>query len=298
MNELISVILPVYNGEKYLDEAIESILNQTYTNFEFIIINDGSKDDSLEIIRKYEQQDSRIIVISRENKGLIATLNEGIGKAKGKYIARMDQDDISLPQRFEKQLKYMIENNLDICGGNFYIIDESGYIKGESDVSNTQEEIFITMVSNVPFAHPSVMMKKDYLINNKLRYGINGYRQAEDLDLWINMFNMGANFGNLSDIVIKYRIVSSSMTRTNYKKIRNEADGQFDKFLNQHINSYKLIFEETIRCRRSIQINIVKAVWRYFLLKKDLIVLYKVLKKIEVINIIRGTLSFIKLKLF
>ena len=99
MSELISVILPVYNGEKYLKESIESILNQTYTNFEFIIIDDGSKDSSLEIIKEYEKEDERIIVISRENKGLVASLNEGIATAKGKYIARMDADDVSLSER-------------------------------------------------------------------------------------------------------------------------------------------------------------------------------------------------------
>lgn len=126
MNELISVILPVYNGEKYLKEAIESILNQTYTNFEFIIIDDGSKDSSLEIIKEYEKEDERIVAVSRENKGLIATLNEGIEKAKGKYIARMDQDDISLPNRFEEQLKIM-ENDKEIvvCGSWINVFGEN-----------------------------------------------------------------------------------------------------------------------------------------------------------------------------
>ncbi|HIP11775.1 MAG TPA: glycosyltransferase family 2 protein, partial [Arcobacter sp.] len=103
-NPMVSVLLSVYNGEKYLDEAIESILNQTYQDFEFIIINDGSTDKSLEIIEKYKKEDNRIVVISRENKGLIYSLNEGISQAKGKYIARMDADDISLATRFEEQV--------------------------------------------------------------------------------------------------------------------------------------------------------------------------------------------------
>lgn len=95
-NPTISVVISVYNGEKYLSEAIESVLNQTYKDFEFIIINDGSTDNSLEIIKKYQNQDERIVLISRENKGLVSSLNEGIEKAKGKYIARMDADDICL----------------------------------------------------------------------------------------------------------------------------------------------------------------------------------------------------------
>ncbi|MEJ2498929.1 MAG: glycosyltransferase family 2 protein [Sulfurovaceae bacterium] len=95
MTNLISVILPVYNGALYLDEAIKSILSQTYSNFEFIIINDGSTDNSLEIINRYTPIDDRMKVISRENRGLITSLNEGIEKSEGTYIARIDQDDVS-----------------------------------------------------------------------------------------------------------------------------------------------------------------------------------------------------------
>jgi len=98
-NIIVSVIMAVYNAEKYLDEAIQSILIQTYEKFEFIIINDGSSDKSLEILEKYAIQDSRIVMINRKNKGLVYSLNEGILKAKGKYIARMDADDISDPFR-------------------------------------------------------------------------------------------------------------------------------------------------------------------------------------------------------
>jgi len=117
MDVKVSIVMSVYNAQKYLDEAIESILNQTYSNFEFIIINDGSTDKSLEIIENYAKKDSRIIVINRENKGLIYSLNEGIRKANGKYIARMDADDISLPQRLEKQVEFMEKNkNIGICG--------------------------------------------------------------------------------------------------------------------------------------------------------------------------------------
>lgn len=101
----ISVIMSVYNGEKYLREAIDSILNQTFTHFEFIIVNDGSTDKSLNIIKSYNG--SRIILVQQENKGLAAALNEGIKIAKGKYIAMMDADDISLPTRLEKQIQFM-----------------------------------------------------------------------------------------------------------------------------------------------------------------------------------------------
>ncbi len=102
---IISVVMSVYNGDKYLREEIESILNQTFKDFEFIIVNDGSTDKSLEIIKSYN--DPRIVIIDQENTGLAKALNNGINIAKGRYIARMDQDDISNPERFEKQIEFL-----------------------------------------------------------------------------------------------------------------------------------------------------------------------------------------------
>lgn len=298
MNELISVILPVYNGEKYLREAIESILNQTYTNFEFIIINDGSKDDSLEIIKEYEKKDERIIVINRENRGLIATLNEGIEKAKGKYIARMDQDDISLPQRFEEQLKYMIINDFDICGGNYLIIDENTENISSSEVPETVSEILLTMASNVPFAHPSVMIKKVFLNDKKLKYGINGYRNAEDLDLWINMYNKNAKFGNVREQIMKYRVISTSMSRTNHKKIKIESNASFNKLMKERKNEFEELFNNMERknLTNTMQLNLVRANWRYFFLNKNYKFLFLNFKKIRFYNVLKGTLSFFKYK--
>ena len=298
MSELISVILPVYNGEKYLKEAIESILNQTYTNFEFIIINDGSKDSSLEIIKEYEKEDERIIVISRENKGLIATLNEGIEKAKGKYIARMDQDDISLPQRLETQLKYMITNNLDICGGNYLIIDQNSKTISTSEVPENFSEILLTMVSNVPFAHPSVMIKKFFLDDKKLKYGINGYKNAEDLDLWINMYNKNAKFGNVREQIMKYRVIATSMSRTNHKKIKIESNASFNKLMKERKNEFEELFNHMERknLTNTMQLNLVRANWRYFFLNKNYKFLFLNFKKIRFYNVLKGTLSFFKYK--
>ncbi|HAS7841575.1 TPA: glycosyltransferase family 2 protein, partial [Vibrio cholerae] len=113
----ISVVMSVYNGEKYLGEAIDSILKQTFSDFEFIIINDGSTDKTLEIIKSYMKKDDRIVLVSRENKGLIVSLNEGLDLAKGQYIARMDADDISIKSRFEKQIEFLDSNpDIGVCG--------------------------------------------------------------------------------------------------------------------------------------------------------------------------------------
>ena len=134
---LVSVIMSVYNGEKYLVQAIDSILNQTYQNFEFIIIDDCSTDNSSHILQEYAQKDSRIKIIKKEKnigiKGFIKNLNLGISIAKGKYIARMDADDISLPERFQKQVDFL-ENNPEITlvGAQLNLINEQNKITGEA----------------------------------------------------------------------------------------------------------------------------------------------------------------------
>ena len=122
----ISVLMPVYNGDKFLAKAVNSILNQTFNNFEFIIINDGSTDNSLTILKSFN--DKRINIINNtENKGITFALNKGLKSAKGKYIARQDQDDISDPNRFLLQIEYLEKHNIDLVDTNFIFIDENDH---------------------------------------------------------------------------------------------------------------------------------------------------------------------------
>lgn len=210
-NPVISVVMSVYNAEKYLDEAIESILNQTHKDFEFIIINDGSIDKSLEIIEKYKQQDERIVLISRENKGLIASLNEGIEKARGKYIARMDADDISLPKRFEEQLKIM-ENDKEIvvCGSWINVFGENRKEK-ISKYFQYDKQIKANLIMSCCFAHPSVMMRRDAFVDNNIWYDEN-FKNAEDYHLWTQLAKVG-KFYNTPKVFLNYRFLETSMTR-------------------------------------------------------------------------------------
>lgn len=300
MDSEISVILPVYNAGDYLSIAIESILNQTYKKFEFIIINDGSTDDSLQVIEHYAAIDDRVVVISRENKGLIYTLNEGIQLSHGDYIVRMDQDDISIDNRLEVQYKHIIMHNLDICGGNYAVINEFGERMYSYYLLQNDFEILLCMASNVPFPHPSVMIKKSFLKLNKLSYGMNGYRQAEDLDLWLSMFNVGANFGNVGDTILEYRVLPTSMSRVNHKEIMREKDKQFDIFMKENINgfekAFRIFFSKKRHSKESQQV-VVKAAMRWFFLKQDFSMLFKCLKSVQFYNFIFGVLSFFKLKL-
>ena len=232
--DLISVILPVYNAEKYLKEAILSILNQSYSNFELIILNDGSKDSSMAIINKFKLIDSRIRVIDRENKGLVYTLNEGLVIANGEFIARMDADDICLPNRFESQIMLMKDNKLDICGCHYFLINEEGSIDGLNLVPISHELCILSLSSKVPFAHPSVMIKKDFLDKKNIQYGQSQYKIAEDFDLWLRMFKEGAVFGNVNDVLFKYRVIAQSLSKINNVDIKKETKLMLNEFTNNN----------------------------------------------------------------
>lgn len=301
MTHLISVILPVYNGVPYLDEAIKSILRQTYSNFEFIIIDDGSTDNSIEIINKYKSIDDRIKVISRENRGLISSLNEGIEKSEGTYIARIDQDDVSLPGRLEMQLNYMLKDHLDICGGDFTKIDAQDNVLEEHKVPKTESEIIITLATNMPFAHSCVMIKKSFLSTNNLKYGLNGYRNAEDLDLWILMYENGAKFGNVNENILKYRILPSSMSRTNRKEIKRESDIHFNNFIKNNIVDFENAFQILLKQKNipnAIQRNMMRAIIRYSLLTHKTNFMFKTILRLKISNIVMGILSFMKFKIY
>lgn len=204
----ISVVMPVYNGEKYLKEAIESILNQTYKDFEFLIVYDESTDETLSIIQGFQEQDERVVLINGDKEGISGALNKGIEKARGKYIARLDADDISLPARFENQINHMELLKLDICGGHSLLIDSDGKINGIGMVPRSHDLCGLSMFFMVPFAHSSVMILKSFLIDSSLKY-IGKY---EDFDLWARMFSAGAKFGNVDDVVVRYRVLKDSLS--------------------------------------------------------------------------------------
>ena len=202
----ISVVMSVYNEEKYLPEAIESILNQTFEDFEFIIVNDGSTDRSLEIIQSYD--DDRIVLINQENTGLAKALNNGIAISKSDFIARIDADDIAMPERLEKQLAFLSNSpSYIIIGSNAAIIDKDGHFVCDSHLFVTDEEMK-GMLPNTPFIHPSVMFKKKsfYEAGKYPEYMINF---AEDVVLINRMAKLG-KFANISENLIQYRIVPTA----------------------------------------------------------------------------------------
>ena len=211
---LVTVLMPVYNAEKYVAEAIESILNQTYRDFEFIIINDGSTDRSEEIILGYE--DSRIVYVRNErNIRLVATLNKGIRMASGRYIMRMDADDVSVNDRMEQQVKFLeLHPDVGVCGSFLWVFGESiqPYL---SERPEMDKNIRATMLVNNPLGHPNVMIRKSVMIDNDVWYDEKYYRM-EDWGLWISMMPY-CRFYNIQKPLLHYRYVETSESRINNK---------------------------------------------------------------------------------
>ena len=181
---LITVLLSVFNGEEWIDECIRSILNQTFEDFEFLIINDGSTDNSLNIINRYAIFDSRIRVISQENIGLTESLNKGLNLSIGKWIARIDCDDISLPDRLKLQLKFAEKYKMNLIGCQSKIINENGEIINTYTLPCSSEKLISNLVKQrVFFSHSSAFFNKD------IAKKIGGYRRAmkksQDYDLWL-----------------------------------------------------------------------------------------------------------------
>jgi glycosyltransferase involved in cell wall biosynthesis len=208
----ISVVLPVYNSEKYLAMSIDSVLKQTFSDFELIIINDGSRDKSSEIVKGFT--DPRIFYYEQSNMGLAATLNKGIGLAKGEFIARMDNDDICYPERFEKQISCLQKNpEVGLLGTNAVIIDEYGQLFPHRFLKHPSDniELKFALCFNNPFVHSSVMFRKD-VFEKTGGYSLD-ITVFEDHNLW-SKFATLCKVKNLPDLLLKYREVSTSMSRT------------------------------------------------------------------------------------
>jgi glycosyltransferase involved in cell wall biosynthesis len=224
----ISVILPIYNAEKYLSDAINSILNQNYTDFEVLAIDDGSTDASLEILKSFN--DPRITIIqNNENLGLIRTLNRGLDLAQGKYIARMDADDISLPTRFEKQVN-LLDNNPDIgvCSSWLeFFGDSNEKIKFPIE----HDEIYFRFLLGVQVGHANSMIRRDLIEKLNIRYNPQ-FPHSEDTNLWVNLMPH-THFANIPEILYRYRKYNEQVTQLYSTIVRNS----FQRSINLHFKN-------------------------------------------------------------
>jgi glycosyltransferase involved in cell wall biosynthesis len=225
-NPLVSIVIPVHNGEKYLKESIGSCINQSYSPIEILVINDASTDGTLEMLKEYGDK-IKIITVEKQN-GLGNVINIGIREAKGEYIARMDIDDIMYPTRIHEQVEYL-ESHPDCValGGQIDIIDENSKITGHREYALEDKDIKKNMFLFMPFAHPAVMLRKS-AVEEVCLYPEN-MPKVEDVKFFFLLSTKG-KFANLSTTVLKYRMTFSTESQSNmvdhFKKtngIRNWA---------------------------------------------------------------------------
>lgn len=204
---LVSIIFPIYNSEEFLREAIDSLLTQTYENFEVVAINDGSTDKSNIVLKSYN--DTRIKYIEhKKNQGLVATLNEGFNHAKGKYIARMDSDDICRKDRLKIQADFMESNpDIDILGSWIQNFGLYSYIWR---VHKTHNYIATKLIFETSIAHPSVMMRRESVSKSGIKFE-EKYHGAEDFMFWSKLSEEGLKFSNIQEPLLKYRTHNSQV---------------------------------------------------------------------------------------
>ena len=214
----VSVLMPVYNGQKHLKPAIESILDQSFRDFELLVVDDGSTDASGEIVRTYAATDARIRLISQANQGIVGALNNALFAARGELCARMDADDVSAPDRLAAQVQFLEANRaVTVVGGHGYIIDDDGDPVRPFPVVLTDDEITAALLRERSFAgrthliHPAVMFRRGVACE------IGGYRQefiwAEDRDFFLRMGESG-QLANLDKTILHYRQSGGSVSNT------------------------------------------------------------------------------------
>lgn len=205
----VSVLMSAFNADKYLHAAMDSMLAQTYADFELLVLDDGSTDNTPSILRCYAERDPRVKVVIRPNRGLAASLNELLGLAQGRFLARMDADDVALPHRLERQVRFLENEPSVVCvGGAFQLIDEKGrYLTTlECPVSDARIQEMI-LAGRGAIAHPCALIRGDAL--RRIGGYDSRYEPAEDIDLWLRLGEIG-RLANLEEPILKYRLHTAS----------------------------------------------------------------------------------------
>ena len=216
----VSVIMPAYNAKRYVEQTIRSVLAQTFRDFEFITVDDGSTDGTLAILQRFAAEDSRIVVINRPNTGIVGALNDGIAKARGEFLARMDADDVALPARFEKQVAHLREHPDCVGVGTFVeTIDPYGSVLDRLVHETEHDAIDKELMTGRGFAivHPTIMMRADAVRR------VGGYRKqwlhSEDLDLFLRLAEIG-KLHNLPEYLLRYRMHYQSANHLRHEEQR------------------------------------------------------------------------------
>lgn len=219
---VISVVMSVYNCEKYLREAVDSVLNQSFKNFEFIIINDGSNDNSLGIILEYQARDNRILIVSQNNIGLTGSLNRAIGLSRCEYIARQDADDISLVPRLERQHGFLkIHPQVAVAGCFGEIFNDEGIVSPIGNLHLSSRALKRYLPRKNPMIHGSVMMRKSCL--EKAGFYRDFFRHSQDYDLWLRLSEC-FDLAILPELLYRYRISADAISVSRFMVQKQYAD--------------------------------------------------------------------------
>ncbi len=214
---LVSIIIPMYNCEPYFDETIASVFAQTYTNWEAICVDDCSKDGSLALARKYAESDPRIKVYAHEvNSGAFAARNTALSKCTGRYIAYLDSDDIWMPEKLEKQLKFMAEKNIDVCITGYQTVESDGTFRNNVKVperTNYKQMLSNTLTCTHTIVFDTKTVDPSLLVMPSIRAG-------QDLATWLNVLKNGHDIYGMPDIMAKYRQHSKSISSNKFKAIK------------------------------------------------------------------------------
>lgn len=250
---LVSVIVPTYNARRYILQSIQSVLDQTYDNFELIIVDDGSTDETYNLILDTFSGDSRIRLIRICNSGVAVALNSGIELSRGKYIARLDADDIAVPNRLRQQVNFMESNkNIGVLGSAAIKINAKGKNIGEMRKYNHNYQLKWLLMFNNAFIHPTVMIRRDLL----LQVGCYNNVKSEDGDLWVRLAKI-TRFYNLDLPLIKYRIHDDQTTTVNKLYDDDNNRDVYDVKLNywKFVGLPKLSFDVFLVVRLSKSLN-------------------------------------------
>ncbi len=279
MNPLVSVILPCYNAIEFLEEAIQSVRNQTYLNLEIICIDDGSTDATLRRLQKHASEDKRIRLIKNaKNIGLIESLNKGIDLACGEYIARMDSDDVSISIRIEKQVKFIQSNVCDVVGTNVIIIGVSSKNQKNNFLKNTtSKESELASFFLTPLIHPTILAKANVMKENPYLKDDKAVH-TEDYELWSRLVRKGYKLFNIDEKLLFYRIRPGGITRK-FESIQKEnfsrcALDHFNIFFNTNVSikQYKVVvnrFDSINVPELRLAFKIINKILRHYLVRRN-----------------------------
>ncbi len=249
----VTVLLVVYNGARHLSECIESVLAQTYSSFEFLVVDDGSTDMTVDIVRGYA--DSRIRLI-RNHHDYIGSLNLGMSLAHGDYIARIDADDIMVPNRLAKQVEVMDKySQVDVCGTWAVAFGRAAY--SMSTVKGFVENPLAKLLLGNFMIHPTIMLRKDFLLQNHLQY--KNYAYAEDFKLWADIAIKNGTFYVISEQLLKYRLSSGQVSHKHAKEQRDTGRRVQDEILIYILNDERVqgldVFQNIYICLEKLNME-------------------------------------------